>query len=100
MIIRTECDKSKAKNFINVLSLDKPWTIEIKEYKKRVLSWQEFLLQKKGCAYCPAWRVCIGKFSSSYEKNPGCRDFFSDVMDAADYFKMQKKQSREELWQS
>lgn len=73
---------------------------EIKEYKKRVLSWQEFLLQKKGCAYCPGWRVCIGKFSSSYEKNPGCRDFFSDVMDAADYFKMQKKQSRGELWQS
>jgi len=73
---------------------------EIKEYKKRVLSWQEFLLQKKGCAYCPAWRVCIGKFSSSYEENPGCRDFFSDVMDAADYFKMQKKQSRRELWQS
>lgn len=73
---------------------------EIKEYKKRVLSWQEFLLQKKGCAYCPAFRVCIGKFSSSCEKNPGCRDFFSDVMDASDYFQMEKRKSRRELWQS
>ena len=67
---------------------------------KAIHSWQEFFLKPDGCAYCQAWRVCMGKFSESVEKNPSCRQFFVDLMDAADHFlSVQQKNKRKELWQ-
>ena len=65
-----------------------------------LLSWQEFFLKEDGCAYCQGWRVCMGKFSETYIKNQGCRQFFVDIMDAADHFlQVQQKNKRKELWQ-
>ena len=73
---------------------------ENEKYKEAVHSWQEFFLKTEGCAYCQAWRVCLGKFAESFEKNQGCRPFFVDMMDAADHFlSLQHRNKRKELWQ-
>ncbi|NTW32213.1 MAG: hypothetical protein HGB12_06260 [Bacteroidetes bacterium] len=73
---------------------------ENEKYKEALHSWQEFFLQENGCAFCQAWRVCMGKFSTSIKDNPGCSKFFVDMMEAADYFlSVQHKNKRKELWQ-
>lgn len=70
------------------------------KYEDAVYQWQNFFLQEKGCAFCPSWRICLGKFSTRVEKNPGCQKFFSDLMEAADHVidKQQKKRERD-IWQ-
>jgi hypothetical protein len=69
-------------------------------FQEAIHSWQQFFLRKEGCAYCQAWRVCMGKFSESFDKNQGCRQFFVDMMDAADHFlSLQHKNKRKEVWQ-
>jgi hypothetical protein len=67
------------------------------KYIKSQTSWQDFFLKTATCAYCPSWRVCLGKFSSTYEQNPGCKDFFSDLMDASDFYRDLKKNEEREL---
>jgi hypothetical protein len=69
-------------------------------YKDAENAWQEFFLSENPCAYCQAWRICIGKFSKSFEKNPGCRQFFTDLMDAADFYHVaEEKKRKKEVWQ-
>ena len=73
---------------------------EDEKYQEALNAWQKFLLKENGCAYCQAWRICIGKFSESADKNPGCRQFFTDLMEAADHFiSVQQKNKRKEVWQ-
>jgi len=73
---------------------------DIKEYQDAEFAWQEFFLKDNHCAYCQAWRICKGKFTDTFEKNPGCRQFFTDMMDAADYYQeAQKKTKKKEIWQ-
>lgn len=70
------------------------------KFNEAIHAWQEFFLKADGCAYCQAWRVCLGKFAGSAEQNPGCSQFFVDMMEAADHFlSMQHKNKRKELWQ-
>jgi hypothetical protein len=86
-------------NFISrgMDSLDK--IEETPGYIKLRNRWEEFFLQTKGCAYCPAWRICLGKFAPYNEESSGCRPFFSDLMDAADHFRSVKQPKRKELCQ-
>jgi len=73
---------------------------EDEKYKEALHIWQEFFLKNDGCAFCQAWRVCMGKFSYSIENNPGCTKFFVDLMEASDHFlAVQHKNRRKELWQ-
>ena len=73
---------------------------ENEKFEEAIHSWQQFFLKNDGCAYCQAWRVCMGKFSETFEKNQGCRQFFVDMMDGADHFlSLQHKNKRKELWQ-
>ena len=63
-------------------------------------AWQEFFLADSPCAYCQAWRVCNGKFAKSFETNPGCRQFFTDLMDASDFYRTaEEKKRKKEVWQ-
>jgi radical SAM protein with 4Fe4S-binding SPASM domain len=90
----------KNENFV-LQGLDKlNQVFDNEKFQETIHSWQQYFLQKEGCAYCQAWRVCMGKFSESYEKNQGCRQFFADMMDAADHFlSLQHQNKRKELWQ-
>lgn len=67
------------------------------KYIESQTRWQDFFLKTGTCASCPSWRVCLGKFSSTYEQNPGCKDFFSDLMDASDFYRDLKKKEEKEL---
>lgn len=77
-----------------------PGIHENEKFTESLHAWQAFFLKEDGCAYCQAWRVCLGKFSETYDKNPGCRQFFADLMEAADHFRASQHQNkRKELWQ-
>ena len=69
------------------------------KYIESQTQWQAFFLKTEPCAFCPAWRVCLGKFSSTHEQNPGCKDFFPDLMDASDFYRDLKKKEERELCQ-
>lgn len=46
---------------------------------------QEAFLNQGQCTRCPSWRICLGKFEKMVEANPGCTEFFQDVMEAAEF---------------
>lgn len=73
--------------------------IENKKYKNRLANWQYFFVKRSDCAYCPSWRICLGKFHSICESNDQCKIFFSEFMDAADYYYLDKDKKKENLWQ-
>lgn len=70
------------------------------KYKNRLRQWLDFFLNPKECAYCPGWRICLGKFSNYSEKKQECQKFFTDFIDAVDCFNLNKSQNKKvELWQ-
>jgi len=56
--------------------------------------WQEYFFKMEECASCPAWRICLGKFSASLKQNSKCKDFFSDLLDAADFYRSSKAKEK------
>ncbi len=46
--------------------------------------WREFFLKTDGCAYCPGWRICLGKHADTVERDPGCREFFAEFLDSVE----------------
>ncbi len=71
-----------------------------KKFEEALHEWQNFFLQNNTCAFCPSWRVCMGKFTDTIERNPGCQKFFEDMMDATDHFLSSEHKKRErEVWQ-
>lgn len=68
------------------------------DYIEYTESWRKFFLDKDGCAYCPGWRVCLGKFSNDDKNNPGCRDFFCEMMDSIEHKSTLTKEVAE-TWQ-
>lgn len=69
-----------------------------KNYYNEINSWQKFFLKEEGCAYCPAWRVCMGKFSEA-KSNDMCKELFSDLMDAADFANNMNHENPKQLCQ-
>lgn len=51
------------------------------------------------CAYCPAFRICLAKFSHLRNKKKTCRPFFSDFMDAADFYFSKQNSWGNRIWQ-
>ncbi len=58
----------------------------------------DIMLRMNECAFCQAFRICLGKFSGLENKNDTCKPFFSDFLDAADYYHSRNK-TGEKLWQ-
>lgn len=51
-------------------------------------AWRDVFLEPGGCACCPAWRVCLGRFGPAPGADAGaatCRSVFTELMDAADH---------------
>jgi hypothetical protein len=59
----------------------------------------ETMLQMNECAFCPAFRICLAKFSEQPNKNETCKSFFSDLLDAADYSYLKRTNSGRAIWQ-
>ncbi len=56
------------------------------KYKNTLTRWQDFFLKTEGCAYCPAWRICMGKFEEQAKTDTGCQTLFGDILEAAEKF--------------
>ena len=55
--------------------------VALREYSRR---WQQHMRALDCCSFCPAFRLCCGHFASA-DAPLGCRAFFSDFLDAADF---------------
>jgi len=66
-------------------------------YRARLGNWMDHFGKPDGCAYCPAWRVCLGKFSKTAKDDPGCRNLFSEIMDVVEQFQSRQNGDRH-LW--
>jgi hypothetical protein len=70
-----------------------------KTYKDRKVANQKVFLERQRCAYCDAWRICGGIFTDTSMHDNRCSQFFSDLLEAAEYTQKQKEQRREFSWQ-
>ena len=78
---------------------DIPCIADNPAYQEHQEAWREFFLKDDGCAFCPAWRVCLGRFDGiCAEPETGCRTFFLELMEAAEERKKLQGNKRE-LWQ-
>lgn len=78
---------------------DIPHIAENPAYQEHQDSWREIFLKDNGCAFCPAWRVCLGRFEGlCADPVNGCAKFFLELMDAAEE-RIKIKGNRRELWQ-
>ena len=86
------------KNYIDegIDSLDN--ICENKKYTDFLNYRYEIMLQMNECAFCPAFRICLGKFSELPDKSKSCKTFFSDFLDAADY-SFSKRNNENQVWQ-
>lgn len=74
-------------------------TIETEEtYIEKLSCWRVHFLKPEGCAYCPGWRICIGKFSETQKTDPDCKTFFSEFLDALDQ-RREGLQEESKAWQ-
>ncbi|MBK7030570.1 MAG: hypothetical protein IPH45_15805 [Bacteroidales bacterium] len=63
-------------------------------YQSALIAWQDIFMANEACSSCPAWRVCLGKFSATLDENPGCADFLNDVMEAAEFVQSKSGERR------
>jgi hypothetical protein len=68
------------------------------EFRERVEGWRNFFLKPDGCAYCQGWRVCLGKYSDTMKGNPGCMEFFAELMESLEKYQAIKKREKI-IWQ-
>lgn len=71
---------------------------ESSTYQEELNKWHTYFLENRKCSSCPAWRICQGNFLEQCQKNEECYQFFSDLLEAADFYYLQKNKS--EKWQS
>lgn len=72
-----------------------------KKYQQGLNQWRDVFLNGFGCASCPGWRICLGKFSRTPLEGQGCRDFFTEMMDKVEKYQEIIRQRTEEKirWQ-
>lgn len=70
-------------------------------YKNEKDKWYRFFLEPTRCACCKGWRICLGKYADFLSINPGCSDFFSELLDTIDLEDSirRNKPVKMEIWQ-
>ena len=81
----------------DINTLDEPE--QCHDYIQQLEDWRSFFLKPEGCAYCQGWRVCLGKYEAFKEKNPGCVDFFVELMDTVEQYRSQNHDRMKDIWQ-
>lgn len=61
--------------------------------------WQDILLERNECSFCKAFRICFMKSAQNSIPRNGCKHFFSDLMDAADFYQIEHTKNGNHLWQ-
>jgi radical SAM protein with 4Fe4S-binding SPASM domain len=72
---------------------------DTEEYNNYTTAWQRHFLEKTTCSYCPAWKICLGKFEDTIDEQKSCQQFFIEIMDGAEIHKEQHKRKPEKVWQ-
>jgi radical SAM protein with 4Fe4S-binding SPASM domain len=80
----------------NIAGIDKIKTM--KKYIRYMESWKKFFLFNEKCSYCPAWRICLGKFFEIAEETQDCQNFFVELLEMVESCKSNEKKSPE-IWQ-
>jgi hypothetical protein len=70
-----------------------------KKYLDFINARYDIMLQMNECAFCRVFRICLAKFQDLPDKHNTCKSFFSDFMDAADYYYSNKNDKGTRLWQ-
>jgi hypothetical protein len=70
-------------------------------YRERLDRWREVFLRGFGCASCPGWRICLGKFPQISLDGQGCREFFTEMLDQVEKYQEINRQrtAQKILWQ-
>jgi len=63
-------------------------------FRKSQYAWRKRFLEMSSCASCPGWRVCLGKYADAVPPTTGCSEFFSDLLDAADFYRRKRDDGR------
>ncbi|MFQ5504278.1 MAG: hypothetical protein ACE5F1_05690 [Planctomycetota bacterium] len=53
-------------------------------YQERSSATDRHFLSEEGCAYCPGWRVCLGKFAGEANNGRRCAAFFEELMEVVE----------------
>lgn len=94
------------------MNLDRGWFIEtdlenldaiadLPAYQAHGEAWREVFLTKGRCAYCPAWRICLGTFDGVPGSHPSCESFFMEFLEAAEHHlthRMEAAKTVRSLW--
>jgi hypothetical protein len=67
-------------------------------YTRSQERYQDHLLKRDPCSFCPGFRMCAGLFSCQYESNPGCKAFFTDLLDACEFTGNTMKKPERGTW--
>jgi hypothetical protein len=70
---------------------------EDEHYREALRRDENYFIENRRCAYCPAWRMCRGYFESYCKKDENCLQFFNDVLEAVEY--KRNKNKRPQVWQ-
>ena len=69
------------------------------EYHDKTKACQEIMLKMNECAFCKAYRICFIKSVHDHNESEGCKEFFIDLLDAADFYQKRQKNNGYQLWQ-
>lgn len=68
--------------------------------RARAQAWRRFFLDNHPCASCGGWKICLGKFAADLPKNPGCVEFFLEMLEVARQYKERQAPAAEGgIWQ-
>lgn len=59
----------------------------------------KIMLSMNECAFCQAFRICLAKFPALKNKKDTCKNFFSDFLNAADFYYSSIAKIDNQLWQ-
>lgn len=60
--------------------------------------WKQYFIEFNPCSTCAGWRVCLGKFDDISSDEPGCRTFFSELIDLVEQYGT-LKDVKKPIWQ-
>lgn len=74
---------------------------EVREaIENRMEAWRDLFLEDHFCARCGAWRICRGKFSRGKTKPDGCAEFFEEMANVVEQYRIKLKSTApERIWQ-
>jgi len=71
-------------------------------YYAGLKGWRQHFLQDDGCAYCPGWRLCMGRCSDYLDQPPEqspCQGFFESLFEAVEFAQNRQQENGPRLWQ-